>query len=89
MVLVEEADSLVQLSAPMAFGDAEVKQVNVGIQGELVHGVDLAHVVQDKEEDGGPLSTGAVGLAGQSARRGQEQKVHQKTGGGALAKSLC
>lgn len=64
VVGVEVLDALLQLVTAFAFLDAEVEQVDVGVQGELVHGVDAAHVVQDGEQDGGPLGTRPVGLRG-------------------------
>lgn len=67
VVLIEVADSLAQLGTPMALVNAEVEQVDIGIQGELVHGVNLAHVVEDEEEDRGSLCTGSVGLVGACA----------------------
>lgn len=62
MVVIELGDPLVQFVAAKALFDAQVEQVDVGIQRELVHGVYMAHIVQHKEQDGSALGTGAISL---------------------------
>ena len=66
MVVIEVGDPLLQLVAAGALLHAEVEQVYVGVQGELVHGVDAAHVVQHEEQDGGAQRTRTVALRGQT-----------------------
>ena len=68
VVFIEADDALIQFVAALAFLDGQHEEVDVGIQGELVHGVHTAHVIQHKEQDGCsfgtwtvPLSTGHVG----------------------------
>ena len=62
MELIEIDDPLVQLGAPLWLVDGRVEELNVGVEGELVHGVDPAHVIEDEEENGGTLGTGPVTL---------------------------
>ena len=62
MVVVQVGNALLQLGAAPALFCAEAEQVNVGVQRELVHGVDAAHVIENKEENGGSLGTPTVGL---------------------------
>ena len=62
MILIQIQDSLLKLRAALTLVDGHVEEVDVRIQGELVHGVDCAHVVQDKEEDGSSLGTRSVAL---------------------------
>lgn len=69
VVGVEVLDTFLQLVAALALLDAEVEQFNVGIQGELVHGVDATHLVEDGEEDGGPLGARPVGLRRQEVNK--------------------
>lgn len=80
MVGVEVLDALLQLVAALALLDAEVEQLNVGIQGELVHGVDATHLVEDGEEDGGPLGTRPVGLRRQEVTEETGSRVTKDTG---------
>ena len=62
MVLVQVVDAVLQLVAAMALVDAEDKEADVGVQGELVHRVDAAHIVEHEEQHRGPLGAGAVSL---------------------------
>lgn len=66
MVLIEVCNPFLQLVTALALFYAKVKQVNVGIQGELVHWVNAAHVVQNGEEDRGSLGTWAISLLRES-----------------------
>lgn len=51
MIFIQVVNAVLQLVATMAFIDAEDKEVDVGIQRELVHGVDAAHVIEHEEQD--------------------------------------
>ena len=62
VVLVQVVDAVLQLVAAMALVDAEDKEADVGVQGELVHRVDAAHIVEHEEQHRGPLSARAVSL---------------------------
>ena len=62
MVVVEVGDSLLQLGASLTLLNGHDEQLDVGVQRELVHGVDATHVVQHKEQDRGSLGTRAVTL---------------------------
>lgn len=62
MVLVQVVDAVLQLVAAVALVDAEDKEADVGVQRELVHGVDAAHVVEHEEQHRGPLGARAVSL---------------------------
>lgn len=62
MVVVEVGNPFLQLVAALALIHAEVEQVDVGVQRELVHRINAAHVIEDEEEDGGSLGAGAVSL---------------------------
>ena len=62
VVLVQVVDAVLQLVAAMALVDAEDKEADVGVQGELVHRVDAAHVVEHEEQHRGPLGARAVSL---------------------------
>lgn len=68
VVGVQVLDTFLQLVAAFTLLDAEVEQFNVGVEGELVHGVDATHLVEDGEEDGGPLGTWPVGLRRQDVK---------------------
>ena len=63
VVFIEADDALIQFVAALAFLDGQNEEVDVGIQGELVHGVHTAHVVQHKEQDGRSLGTWTVPLS--------------------------
>ena len=51
VVFVQVVNAVLQLVAAMALVNAEDKEVDVGIQRELVHGVDAAHVIEHEEQD--------------------------------------
>lgn len=74
VVGVEVLYPFLQLVAALALLNAEVEQLNVGVQGELVHGVHATHLVEDGEKDGGPLGTRSVGLRRQETK---EETRHQ------------
>lgn len=76
VVLVQVVDAVLQLVAAMALVDAEDKEADVGVQGELVHRVDAAHVIEHEEQHRGPLGARAVSLwKGRSqGRRGGARK---------------
>lgn len=46
----------------LALFNAKVEQVNVGIQRELVHRVNSAHVIEDEKENGGSPGTWVISL---------------------------
>ena len=62
MVIVEVLYPDVQVRTALALVYGRVEQVNVSVQGELVHRVDSTHVVQDEEQDGRSLGTRTVTL---------------------------
>lgn len=62
VVAVEVGDAFLQLVAALASTDAELEQVDIGIQRELVHRVHAAQVVEDGEEDRSSLGTRPVAL---------------------------
>lgn len=62
MVVIKLGNPLLQFVAAKALFNAQVEQVDVGIQRELVHGVYKAHIIQYKEQDGSALGTGAISL---------------------------
>lgn len=62
MIFIQVVNAVLQLVAAMALVNAEDKEADVGIQRELVHGVDAAHVIEHEEQDGCPLGTWAVSL---------------------------
>nr|CAD7261140.1 unnamed protein product [Timema shepardi] len=64
VILIKEYDSLLQDGATLALFRRYNEEGDVGIQRELVHGVDLRHIIQDKEQDRGPLRTWPVALPG-------------------------
>ena len=64
VVVVEVVDALLQARVLQALVDGVGEELDVGVQGELVHGVDAAHVVHDEEEDGGALGTRTIALRG-------------------------
>lgn len=43
--------------------DGHLEDASVPFERELVHGVDLVQVQEDKEESGGDLTTGAKGVS--------------------------
>ena len=60
--VVEVPDTLLQSRVLQALVDGVAEELYVGIQGELVHGVDATHVVHHEEQEGGSLSTRPVTL---------------------------
>nr|CAD7395755.1 unnamed protein product [Timema poppensis] len=64
VILIKEYDSLLQDGATLALFRRYNEEGDVGIQGELVHGVDLRHIIQDKEQDRSPLRTWPIALPG-------------------------
>lgn len=50
MVVIQVFDAVLQFIAAMALVNAEDKEADVGVQGELVHGVNAAHVIEHKEQ---------------------------------------
>lgn len=62
VVVVEVANALLKAWMLQALVDGVTEELNVGIQGKLVHGVDTAHVVHHKKEERGPLGTSSVAL---------------------------
>uniref|UniRef100_A0A1I8HG46 Transmembrane protein n=1 Tax=Macrostomum lignano TaxID=282301 RepID=A0A1I8HG46_9PLAT len=63
VVIVQVADSLLEARISLTAVDAELEEIDVGVQRELVHRVDLAHVVHDEEQNGGTRSARSVALA--------------------------
>lgn len=51
MVVVEIRNSVLQNLSFLAFLNRHKEDVDVGVQGKLVHGVYIRHVSQHKEED--------------------------------------
>lgn len=51
VVFIQVVNAVLQLVAAMALINAEDKEADVGIQRELVHGVDAAHVIEHEEQD--------------------------------------
>lgn len=51
MVVVEIRNSVLQNLSFLAFLNRHKEDVDVGVQGKLVHGVYIGHVSQHKEED--------------------------------------
>jgi len=68
VVVIEVGDTFLQFGAALALLNGHDEELNVGIQGELVHGVDATHVVQNKEQDGGALCTWPVPLMRNKSR---------------------
>lgn len=62
MVLIQVLNSLLQFRTPLTLLNGHDEQFYVGIQRELVHGIYAAHVIQDKEQDGGSLGRRSVAL---------------------------
>jgi hypothetical protein len=50
--VVEVGDAFVQLVAALRLLHGHDEEVDVGVEGELVHGVHHPHIVQHKEQDG-------------------------------------
>ena len=71
MVGVDEVDPFLQFWVLQTLLDGFAEEADVGIQGELVHGVDPPHVSHHEEQDGGALSTGSIALG----RCGHREKV--------------
>ena len=60
--VVEVVDALLETRVLQALVDGVAEQLDVSVQGELVHGVNPAHVIHHKEEEGRPLSASSVAL---------------------------
>lgn len=70
VVVIQVVDAVLQLIAAVALVNAEDKEADVGIQGELVHGVNSAHVIEHEEQHRGPLGTRTVSLYGVKKSQG-------------------
>lgn len=62
MVLIQILYSLLQFRTSLTFLNGHDEQLNVSIQGELIHRVNTTHIIQDKEQNGGSLSRRSVAL---------------------------
>ena len=62
MVLIQILYSLLQFRTSLTFLNGHDEQLDVSIQGELIHRVNTTHIIQDKEQDGGSLSRRSVAL---------------------------
>ena len=62
VVVVEVGDAFLEPWVLQALVDGVGEELDVGVEGELVHGVNATHVVHHKEEDGCSLSTWTVAL---------------------------
>ena len=62
VVLIQVVDALLQTRVLQTLVDGVGKELNVRIQGELVHGVDATHVVHHEEQEGRSLRTWLVAL---------------------------
>lgn len=62
MVVIEVLYPLLQSWVLQTLLNGVGEEVYVGVQGELVHGVDTTHVVHDKEQERGSLGTQAIAL---------------------------
>lgn len=51
VVVVQIFNAVLQLIAAMALVDAEDEEADVGVQRELVHGVNAPHVIEHEEQD--------------------------------------
>lgn len=63
MVVVQVLYSYLQVGAPLALLNRVVEQIDVRIERELVHRIDLAHVIQNEKQDRGSLRAWSVPLA--------------------------
>lgn len=79
VVVIQVFDAVLQLIAAVALVNAEDKEADVGIQGELVHGVNSAHVIEHEEQHRGPLGTRTVSLYGSKRVRATEGQVHPRS----------
>lgn len=77
VVFIQVVNAVLQLVAAMALVNAEDKEADVGIQRELVHGIDAAHVIENKEQNRRPLGTRTVSL-----QRGQSKGPQRSMSGG-------
>lgn len=50
VVVIQVFNAVLQLIAAVALVNAEDKEADVGIQRELVHGVNAAHIIEHKEQ---------------------------------------
>lgn len=50
VVVIQVFNAVLQLIAAVALVNAEDKEADVGIQRELVHGVNAAHIIEYKEQ---------------------------------------
>lgn len=65
MVLVQAIDPLGQVCPFGALVDGEHKQSVVCIEGELIHGIDSAHVVQDEKKNCSAFRARSISLSRQ------------------------
>ena len=62
MVIIQVLYSYLQVRAPLTLLNGVVEQVDVRVERELVHRIDLAHVIQNEEQDRGSLCAWPVTL---------------------------
>lgn len=77
MVVIQVGDTFLQLGAALTLLDGHDEELDVGIQRELVHGIDATHVVQHKEQDGGALCAWPVTLVTNESRYRYEVTDHK------------
>ena len=75
VIVIEVLDPLFKTWVLQALVNGVGEELNVGVQGKLVHWVNTSHVVHHKEEDRSPLSTWTITLGrggGMGRRYGEE-----------------
>ncbi len=68
VVVIEVLNPLLKARVLQTFVDGAGEEPYVGVQGELVHGVDATHIVHHKEQERGTLGTGTIALGGGRTR---------------------
>ena len=62
VIIVEVGYAFLEARVLQAFVNGGAEELDVGVQGELVHGIDAAHVVHHEEKERGSLRTWSVAL---------------------------
>jgi len=68
MIVVDVANSLLEVWTLRTFVDGQVEELGVTLQRKLVHRIDLSQVGENKEEDRCSFGAGSISLENREAR---------------------
>ena len=62
MIVVEFLNALLEFGALLTLLERHAKQAKIRVERELIHRIDFAQIVEDKEQNGSALSTRSIAL---------------------------